>query len=242
MKKIIIIISLYIISSNLFAQNSNQLLSIKSNLKINSNTQKVDLLNNNFEKKSPGMAILYSVLLPGMGHLYADDFSTGKYFTITDGVLWGVFSGISVYGNMKENDYKDFAQAYGNVNLNGKDDAFFANIGIYENVEQFNTEQELNRDFDAVYNTESHYWAWNTETQRKDYRNLWTSSENAKNNVRFAVGALILNRIVSAIFAVRSVNAYNKRQSNDLGWNLNFGSNFNSNSMANFKVNFQKSF
>ena len=33
-------------------------------------------------KKSVGVAILYSLLLPGLGDVYADNLETGKYFLI----------------------------------------------------------------------------------------------------------------------------------------------------------------
>jgi hypothetical protein len=241
MKKITIIFLLFNITIISNAQ-TNQLLLIKSNLLVNTDIENSTLLNDSFEKKSPGIAILYSMLLPGMGQLYADDYSTGKYFTIADGIFWSVFSGITIYGKNKESDSRAYAVANAGINLHGKDDAYFANISSYENIDRYNTEQELSREFDAVYDPETHYWSWESESQRKIYRGLWSSSENAKNNVRFAVGALILNRVVSAIFAVRSVNAYNKKQTNELGWNLNFDGNANPNSLANFTINFQKSF
>jgi len=40
------------------------------------------------------------------------------------------------------------------------------------------------------------------------------------NNLRFVVGGLILNRVISAINAVRLVAAYNKSQTTDLSWNV----------------------
>lgn len=118
---------------------------------------------------------------------------------------------------------------------------YFANVGIYENIEDYNKDRELNRRFDEVYDESTHYWGWE-ESRRKEYRSLWISSENAKNNVRFAVGALILNRIVSSIFAVRSVSAYNKRESNEVSWNVNFGLQQKPTLPTSLIMNFQKSF
>jgi hypothetical protein len=197
--------------------------------------------NQNFEKKSAGLAILYSLLLPGMGELYAGNYSSGQYFTIADGVIWSTLAGISVYGNSKEKDYRAFAQSFGGANLNNKDDEYFANIGIYENIDQYNREKELNRQFDEVYNVESHYWSWDGTDERREYRNLWSSSESAKNNLRFAVGALVLNRIVSAIFAVRAVSAYNDRQSNQLSWNMRFNLEQTPNMQSRIVLNFSHS-
>ncbi|MBK7104182.1 MAG: hypothetical protein IPH62_02730 [Ignavibacteriae bacterium] len=241
MKKLQLLILPFFICSQLFAQNES-LLNLKSNLLVNFEKNSTPLIQDNFEKKSAAMAILYSVLLPGMGELYAGDYSTGQYFTIADGVIWSSFAGFTIYGNNKENDYKSFAKSYGNVLLNGKDEEYFANISLYQNVEEFNTEKELNREFDAVYNVNTHFWDWQNSTQRKEYRELWSSSETAYRNVRFAVGALILNRIVSAIFAVKAVNNYNKKQSNELSWNVNFGFENQLNLPSNFKMNFQQRF
>jgi len=242
MKKIIISFSFLLFTFSLFAQNNNQLLTMKSNLMVNSIIKNSSLPTETFKKKSPGLAILYSMLLPGMGELYADNYSRGQYFTIADGVIWGVFAGMTIYGNNKENDYRAYAQAYGSVNLDGKDATYFADISIYENIDEFNTEKELYRDFDAVYDVNTHYWSWAGSDQRKEYRSLWSSSETAKNNVRFAVGALILNRIVSSIFAVQAVSAYNKRESSTLSWNVNFGVRQNPNLSTSLVMNFQKSF
>lgn len=194
------------------------------------------------EKKSPALAILYSVLLPGMGELYAGSYEKGYYFTIADGVLWGLFTGFTLYGNWKEDNYKSFAQSNGGVNNDGKDEEYYANIGVYLSIDDFNTAQELNRDFNQVYNTTTHYWNWNSESERKEYRNMWSSSEGAFNNVRFAVGALILNRIVSAINAVRLVSAHNKNLTEQIGWNISFSVENIVTLPASFNINFIKSF
>jgi len=52
---------------------------------------------------------------------------------------------------------------------------------------------------------------------------MWVSSENAFNNVRFAVGALILNRLASAVNAVRLVAAYNRHLKDEKKVSLYFG-------------------
>lgn len=174
------------------------------------------------QKKKTGLAILYSALLPGMGELYAGGYSSGKYFTIADGILWSGLIGVSAYAKNKENNYKSFAQAYGSVNLNGKDDKYFADIGNYLDIYQYNRRQELDRNFEDIYNEQTHYWKWSGQTQRSEYRGMWKSSEQAYNSTRFIVGALILNRIASIINAIRLVNAHNKNLKKELGWEIGF--------------------
>ena len=194
------------------------------------------------KKKNPALAILYSMLLPGMGELYAGDYSSGKYFTIADGVLWGAFAGFEIYGKWKENGYKSFAESKGGVNLNGKEAEYFANIGIYQNIDDYNAAMELNRDFDMTYKTAAYYWKWSDNEQRKQYRDLWSSSESAYTNVRFVVGALILNRLISAVNAVRLVSAYNKNLSQEVSWNVSVGLNNNPTLPTSINFNFVKSF
>jgi hypothetical protein len=39
---------------------------------------------------------------------------------------------------------------------------------------------------------------------------MWVASQQANNNLRFVIGAMLLNRLVSVVNAVRSVTAYNR--------------------------------
>ncbi|MCL4548652.1 MAG: hypothetical protein M1495_08795 [Bacteroidetes bacterium] len=194
------------------------------------------------EKKSPALAVLYSLLLPGMGELYANRYDTGKYFTIADGVLWGVFAGFNIYGNWQEKNYKSFAESKGGVSLNGKDSDYYANIGNYLSIDEYNAAMDLQGNFSKVYNTATQYWKWNSNDQRREYRNMWSSSEQAFNNERFAIGALILNRVISAINAVRLVNSHNKNLSQQVSWNLYFDVDNKPMLPQSISFNFVKSF
>jgi hypothetical protein len=204
-----------------------------------SNIEPIELSN---KKKSAPLAILYSLLLPGMGELYAERFDSGKYFTIADGVLWGVFAGFEIYGNWQEKNYKSFAETIGGVNLDGKDSDYFANIGNYQSIDEYNAEMDLNEYYSKVYNTSTHYWKWANTDQRREYRNMWSKSENAYNNVRFVVGALILNRVVSVINAVRLVAAYNKNLQKEVSWNIYFGIDNKPTMPSSYTLNFVSAF
>lgn len=174
------------------------------------------------QKKKTGLAIIYSALLPGMGELYAGGYSSGKYFTIADGILWGSLIGVTAYANNQEDNYRSFAETYGEVDLNGKDAKYFGNIGNYLDIYQYNRRQELDRNYEDIYDSGTHYWKWSGQAQRTEYRDMWKSSETANNSTRFIVGALILNRIASVINAIRLVNVHNKNLKKELGWNVSF--------------------
>lgn len=222
MKKLFVIF--FLTSAIISAQNiNNSLLALRNQIDIQTNEQNKFNFTNEPEKKSPMLAIAYSLLLPGMGELYGGDYSLGKYLTIADAVFWGGVIGFNVYGDNQRDNYKAYAQSIGGVNVNGKDEQYFADISEYISIENFNKEQEKYRDFENIYNEETHYWNWSDNKTRQEYRGMWSKSESAYNNVRFAVGALILNRIISAINAVRVVSAYNKRLNEEMSWNVSVG-------------------
>jgi hypothetical protein len=239
---VIIAVLFLMFSVSLFAQNNNSLYELKNNITITESNNLITppLLTENSGKKSTGLAILYSLVLPGMGELYAGDYSLGKYLTAADVVFWGAAIGFDTYGKWEEDNYKAFAKSKGGVTYTGSDEDFYARVGSYMSVNTFNREQELNRNFGDVYNTDVYYWNWNDNDTRKEYRNMWTSSEQAYNNVRFAVGALILNRIVSIINAVRLVNRHNKSINTQQSWNVNFGIENSFTQNSGIKVNFIK--
>ncbi len=220
------LLALLFISSLTFGQIADSRSSLELKNQVIENLKKTSPeINLSFErtKKNPGLAIIYSLLLPGMGELYADGYSSGKYFTIAEGTLWGVFIGMNTYAGWQKENYKAYAAANGGVSPTGKDADFYATIGDYSSVNQFNDEQALNRDFSLMYNVETNYWNWPSSEQRRTYRGMWTSSEQTYNDIRFIVGALIVNRIASAINAVRLVSAYNKNLNADLSWNISVG-------------------
>jgi hypothetical protein len=196
-----------------------------------------------YEKKSVGLGIIYSLLLPGMGELYADSYSSGKYFTIADGVLWGTLIGMSAYSNWQEDNYKAYAASTGGViNDSNKDEDFYANIGDYTSVYTYNDQKALERNFDEMYDEEAYFWKWNSTDERRAYRDMWNSSETATNNIRFVVGGLILNRIVSAINAARLVSSYNNRLEEEVSWNFSVGFMSQPNLPTSLSLNIQRSF
>ena len=104
----------------------------------------------------------------------------------------------------------------------------------------YNDEKAFEGNFADMYSTQIFYWKWNSTEQRRTYRSMWTSSEQTFNDIRFVVGALILNRVVSAINAVRLVSKYNNSLNEEVSWNLSFGLKSNINLPTSLTLNFQK--
>ena len=194
------------------------------------------------EKKSVGLGIVYSLLLPGMGELYAGAYDVGKYFTIADGLLWGTFIGMEVYSNWQENNYQTYAAANADVDNSNKDADYYSTIGNYTSVFSYNEEKALERNYDEMLDPETDFWKWNTTAERQTYRDMWTSSEQTSNDIRFVIGGLILNRIASAVNAARLVTSYNNKLKEELSWNFSVGFMNQQNLPTSLTFNFQKSF
>jgi hypothetical protein len=242
MKKLLLLI--FGLATLSFPQNSRSMLQLKQELKNvpEQNLQVNDIAYDAPKKKSPGLAIIYSLLLPGMGELYAGSYSSGKYFTIAEGALWTTYIGMKAYGNWQKDRYKSFAISKGGVSIEGKNDDYLATISEYTNINEYNNDKALQRNFDEMYNPSTYYWNWQTPDDRKTYRSMWKSSEQTFNDVRFVVGALIVNRIASAVNAVRLVAAYNKSLDEEVSWNFSVGISKPVNLPESLTFNFQKSF
>lgn len=244
MKKLILI--LLFTAPFLYSQTNGDLAFLKFKneaVQIKPAQSQVSLLNSvKLEKKNPGLAICLSILLPGMGELYAGSYEDGKYLTIADAVLWGTVVGLNSYGSWKRDNYKSFAQTYAGISPDGKDDNFYANLCDYVTVEDYNRYEDLQREYSLVYNTTKYYWNWGTDNHRKEYRDMWRTSEQALNSIRFAVGALILNRIISVVNAVRLVTAHNKKVDQQNTIDISFSPNYLENIPAGLSMNIRASF
>lgn len=205
MKKIILLILISInISHAQFKEFSN------SNIKIDES-----ILSQNFGgQKSKSLAFLLSLVLPGSGEYYVNRFDVGKYFVVSEAGLWLTYFGFDYYGRFQKDNYITYAKVNGSVNPANKDDDYWAAIGSYMNIYDYNNEKLLNRDFNKIYDEKIYYWNWNSNDERKKYRNLWLSSEKAFNNKQFPLALIVVNHIVSAINATILAGRYNESLQN----------------------------
>ncbi len=244
MKKIlsfVIVLQFYCLAQT--TGSSNQLI-LENSIKSANNfkeTKSISFVSSTYGKKNVGLAILFSAILPGMGELYAGSYSSGKYFTAAEGALWGVYIGMNTYGKWQRDRYISYATATASVNPQGKGSAYFATIGNYSNIDQYNTAQILSGNFKQIYDSQ-YYWNWQSDVQRETYRNMWYASEQAHNNLSFVIGAMVINRIISAINAARLVIQYNKERSTDTSWNMSAGVTNSLGFDTSLNLNFQTSF
>ncbi|MCK9410000.1 MAG: hypothetical protein WCX28_03045 [Bacteriovoracaceae bacterium] len=170
------------------------------------------------EKKSPTKAVFYSLLLPGMGELYADGFDEGRYSLIAEGGLWLTYISFRQYGSWLQDDARNYASSHAGAAITGKNDQYFVNLGNFNDTYEYNDKQLQDRELIKVYDVNSgYYWRWDTDNNRREYRALRVSSERVLNNSKFVIATIVVNRIISAINAARLVRLYNQRNTDPLG-------------------------
>lgn len=168
-------------------------------------------------RKSPALAAVYSLLLPGMGELYAGSFDGGKYFLIAESALWLTFTVFEVHGNSLRDDARAFAVSRAGIDPRGKDDQFFVDIGNFLDIDEHNEKQLRDREPERLYDPAAGYaWRWASDADRALYRSQRIDAETMFNNKKFVVAAVIINHVASAINAARSVIAGNAAREDEL--------------------------
>jgi len=165
------------------------------------------------EKKSVGLAAVYSFLLPGMGELYAGNYDVGKYFTIAEGALWVTLLGVDRYAHWLQDDAYQYAAQHAGIGIAGKDDQYFIDIGNDSDVYAYNQRILQNRDQFKIYNEapdSPDYWKWDSDASRSTYRDRRVNSNEMFNNTRFVAAVIAVNHVVSAINAARTAISHNK--------------------------------
>jgi hypothetical protein len=162
--------------------------------------------------KSVVLAVVFSSLLPGMGDLYADNFSTGKYFVMADAGLWLTYGGFRVQANWLKQDAQTFASQHSSASFAGKDAQFAVNLGNYSSVDAYNQAKLRNGQYDQLYDPHSAFaWSWDSDADRLTYKTRRTRSDEVVRNSEFVLGGLVLNRIIAALSAWRATTLFNER-------------------------------
>jgi hypothetical protein len=169
-------------------------------------------------KKNQALAVVYSLLLPGMGELYADRFDNGRYSLVAEAALWLTYASFQQYGNWLQGDARSFASAHAGSVPSGKDDLFYVNLGNFSNVYDYNDKKLRDRNISEVYDpSQGYFWNWDSDVSRQRFRSLRISSDKVINNSRFVIGAIVANHILSALNAARLVRQFNKNADEAFG-------------------------
>lgn len=170
--------------------------------------------------KSVTLAVVLSLIVPGTGEWYAGNFDSGKYFLIADGAFWLTYAGFEHRGDWLREDARSFGATHANANFSNKDDQYFVNVGSYLSRDDYNLARLRDRRYDQLYTVQEYHWQWNSDANRLRFRDLRVQSDRMYENAKFAIGALVINRLVSAFSAGRTAARVNASYSARGGWRL----------------------
>jgi len=174
--------------------------------------------------KNRGKAFFMSLLVPGWGQHYANAATKRNVFLGAEISMWLTFAGFKSYSAWREQDYKAYAATHAGVNLEGKNNTYFIDVGNFASIYEHNDYRLQQRNFKKYYQDIDYYfWQWESEASRVKFDELRVSADTADNRALFMLGAIVANHVVSAIDAVWSVYRYENARLSHIDLNLQFG-------------------
>ncbi|MBD3298479.1 MAG: hypothetical protein GF341_07490 [candidate division Zixibacteria bacterium] len=174
------------------------------------------------DKVNVTKAAVYSLLLPGAGQWYAGDKNRAGVFLAGEGVMWAAFAYFKTVQTAKQDDYEAYALANAGINPEGKDDDFYRILSFYNSREEYNSAGRIIDPSRPYYpNNEYWDWRWRSAADLEQYRDLRNQRAEARNRSRFALGALVVNRLLSAFDAWQVAKSVNRQARMEVtGWKV----------------------
>lgn len=207
-----------------------------------------------FAEKSKFKAALFSALVPGTGEVYARAKTSGYISLTAEAFLWLGYLGCQQQAEWIEDDFKQFAYIYANTKITNGSEQYYDLIQDFSSSEEYNnnvyiyaryylnhgwTEDEYNEFLDINLYQGNEAWEWQDSDKQLHFGELRRDRNQFNIISRFTVGAMVINRIVSVIKAVRAAHVHN----NDLEASQNISFNFDYNPVSQqVKVYFSKKF
>jgi len=162
--------------------------------------------------KSPSRAILYSLLLPGLGEIYVGDSRTkATIFLAAEAGIWSSFVAFRLQGGWKKDDYKEFAVVNAGIDPEGKNDFFWDIIGFHASRQDYNKLSRVYTRTNPYYpDTPEWDWQWSSSEDQREYRDIKNDSKSSYRRANFALGAAAVNRLISMFYAWRSAKGHNR--------------------------------
>lgn len=171
------------------------------------------------QRKSPKLAMLANILVPGLGHQYIGNYSRAMgYFAAEALFVFGMVFCES-YSKKLYGDSRSYAWMYaGTQSTKDVDDKYWKIIGnkYYMTYKEYNNEMNLIGAYEKKYVDVDELWAWSDESYRDAYNEIRNDATRFHVVSSFFLGAMLLNRAVSFI-DVRIASKYATVQSRRTG-------------------------
>ena len=171
------------------------------------------------ETRSTSKAVMYSLLLPGLGQWYLGEKTSAKVFFAIDIAIWTSFIVFNVQADLREDEYQEYARTFAGVTQLNHSDDYYGILTEHDSFRDYEDEIKSDGRF-ALYpdvdvaaldqyfleNRVSDYesWVWWSADHRRAYQDRRSASKRADRRAVYALAAAVANRVASAFFAYRS--------------------------------------
>ena len=167
-------------------------------------------------ERSSKRAFALSLLLPGLGHRYAQHGhwrGGATLFALADVSLWGSLIGVNWRKNNREDTFRSLAATQAGAQIEGKDREFFLNLATFRSSDEYLDVQLRNRAWDRVdyVSDRSFQWTWEDDAAFFTYRDLREEAESLDRRGSLIIATLVANRLLSGLMAVRATGRANRR-------------------------------
>lgn len=191
-------------------------------------------------EKNPKLAMLYSLLLPGLGEYYLGRTDRAKIFFVAEGAIWTSFAVFRIQGNHREDLYKEYAEINAGAGQRDDDD-FYRTIGNFIASDgPFSANEAVRRQARALFPdnpdrrdeflADNGYfgddaWEWESEEFLARYKEMRTSSLDAFRRSNLSLGLLVANRLISVLDTgiIASRRSRDQKDQATLSWNVDAG-------------------
>ncbi len=187
--------------------------------------------------KNGKLAMLYSLILPGLGEYYLGSKGRATGFFVVEGALWTTYFVSQGDGNHRQTQYKEFAQIHAGVDPRDDSD-YYRTIGNYIGADgPFSANEQVRREARLIYPTdreaqeeyfnENAYtgddaWLWDSTSDLARYQSMRQSSLDSYHTADLTLGLLLANRLLSVLDVGILSAKMNKNLENEttLSWSL----------------------
>lgn len=206
------------------------------------------------EQVSVRKAMLLSAIVPGWGQAYAHSYTKGAFYLAAEVGTYLSWMRLKQETNWAIDEYKDYAESIANVPQDSDKEYYqliqdnFSSEAYNASVERYarNVYLIINNDpngyeeyLDKYKIPEEYSWNWENNRNWNRYKDLRYTKQNYEVYENFAVAALMINRLVSAVDAAVTAKRINRNEEKHSLGNLNITPDFVKNGM---KVNYEIKF
>jgi hypothetical protein len=163
-------------------------------------TESVDLFAVKEVKKPGALAMLSSVVLPGLGHEFINRSDRAVIFFALEasciaGMAWSERS-----SRVLSDNARTVAATHALVRGSVGGDYFWHTIGLYQDADEYNRFLEYNRTAaisSRKFVADSVQWRWDDEYSRKEYNGLRTAADRFHLAATFFIAAMVVDRLAA---------------------------------------------